>query len=263
MKELTKRISFVLALAMVICMLPLGAAQLGIDDSAMAYADPTTETVLTASTDKDTYFLDETVSIAAILKDVGGNALVGKPVELRIGTTTYASLNNYLTNDQGIITFNISASALSAGNVSAVATFAGDSEFSYSTTTFAFTVSKRTVTITTIAAVSRPYDGTTHVDLTGAAISGVLPNDEVTLNDGTGSVSPDAVGDLPVELSGFSLAGVDSGKYTLSPVYPSITATITKATYSGVTTAATEIQYGRVGTYDFSAMNKGLGAEIS
>ena len=101
-------------------------------------------------------------------------------------------------------------------------------------------ISPANLTITGVTANNKVYDRTTTATLnTGsAAISGVLPGDIVSLvkTAAAGTFANKNAGtNKPVTVSGFTLAGIDAGNYTLTQ--PSLTANITAAsvTVSGVT----------------------------
>jgi gliding motility-associated-like protein len=96
------------------------------------------------------------------------------------------------------------------------------------------------LTLTGVTAINKVYDGLTSASLntSSALLVGILGSDDVSLiNSGAvGTFSNKNVGTLKtVTTSGFTLGGVDAGKYTL--VQPSTTANITPAvlTVSGVT----------------------------
>ncbi|HEY1792878.1 MAG TPA: YDG domain-containing protein [Opitutaceae bacterium] len=129
----------------------------------------------------------------------------------------YAITGSGLTSDHGNYTF-----AQASGNSSA------------------YTVTTATLTVSGITANGRPYNSSTAatINLTGAALVGVMPGDTVTLGTGgaTGSFLTKTVGTLKtVAISGLTLGGSNSSEYTLTQ--PMAMASISSAglTVSGVT----------------------------
>jgi trimeric autotransporter adhesin len=97
-----------------------------------------------------------------------------------------------------------------------------------------------TITVKSITATSREYDGTTDAEVHGnVSISGEISGDNVTIVKGNASFNDKNVGtNKPVAFSGFSLSGTDVNNYTVSVYEPiSITANITAKpiTITGVT----------------------------
>jgi uncharacterized repeat protein (TIGR02543 family) len=88
-------------------------------------------------------------------------------------------------------------------------------------------ITAATLTVTGVAVISKPYDGTTIASLTGS-LSGVVSGDAVTLN-GTGTFASVNVGTGISVTSTSSLSGSDAGNYTLTqPI--GLTGDITQAT---------------------------------
>jgi filamentous hemagglutinin family protein len=80
-------------------------------------------------------------------------------------------------------------------------------------------IGARAVVSSGIKGVNRTYDGTTVValDTSAATLSGVLPNDAVTLIPGNGSVATKDVGTgKAVAIGSVVLAGADAGNYTVT-----------------------------------------------
>jgi hypothetical protein len=97
-----------------------------------------------------------------------------------------------------------------------------------------------TITVTSITASNKEYDGTTTAEVHGnVTISGEVSGDDVTIVKGNASFNDKNVGtNKPVTFSGFSLSGADVNNYTISVSEPiSITANITTKpiTITGVT----------------------------
>ena len=114
------------------------------------------------------------------------------------------------------------------------------------------------LTVTGVTAYDKVYDGTTSASLntTNATLSGVVSGDDVSLvtSGATGNfISKNAGTEIQVTTSGFSLSGLDAGKYFL--VQPVAMADITTAglsisglavndkTYDGTTSAVLDDEY--------------------
>ncbi len=94
------------------------------------------------------------------------------------------------------------------------------------------TIQQRMLTVTGPSSVTRPFDGSTAVDLPGCnlfTVAGVLPADTVTLDCPTaGTAQAATVGVHPISpASPFGLTGVDAANYTFAQ--PTVTVEITKA----------------------------------
>ena len=88
---------------------------------------------------------------------------------------------------------------------------------SHTANTSALSISKAALTISGVSAVSRDYDGTTTVALTGGSLIGVVGSDDVgfTLNGGT-IVNANAEDGKTVTINTIPLTGDDAGNYTLT-----------------------------------------------
>ena len=90
---------------------------------------------------------------------------------------------------------------------------------------YAVTVNKKALTVTA-AVTSKVYDGTTAATITGAALSGVVSGDSVTLGNATsGTFANKNVGTGKTVATAMTLSGASSGNYTLTQ--PTLTGTIT------------------------------------
>lgn len=159
-----------------------------------------------------------TVSGTAVLNGV----LAGDTVTVTTGTAAFDSENagtqTVTFSGYGIEGASASNYVLSAQPASVTAT-----------------ISPKPVTITSVTAENKTYDGNTTatVDNPGT-INGIISPDTVTIKAGTGTFARADVGEnIEVTFSGFSLTGTDSGNYTLSAQPASTTANITKANYTG------------------------------
>ena len=99
------------------------------------------------------------------------------------------------------------------------------------TMTFKADITAKALTVIGLKAINRVYDGTTTVELTGGALTGVISGDDVSADmPKSGTVSdPDASATTkPVNYGTITLTGTDAGNYTLTQ--PNVTVTISKAT---------------------------------
>lgn len=71
------------------------------------------------------------------------------------------------------------------------------------------------VQVSGVTAVSRPYNTTRAVELSGGTIAGIIDGEEVTLNLGKGSVPSANVGTDYIVTTTIQLAGTDSGNYII------------------------------------------------
>ena len=120
----------------------------------------------------------------------------------------------------------------------------------WATTSAAFTVNSKPVTVSGVTATNKIYDGTAIENLTGGSIVGVVSPDVVTIVPGSGMFAGTNVGTYAVTASGFSLGGANAGNYTLAAQPAVNSASITPApltiaglaggnkSYDGLATAA-------------------------
>jgi hypothetical protein len=86
------------------------------------------------------------------------------------------------------------------------------------------------ITITSVTAINKVYDGTTNAVLTVGTLNGIVNSEDVTFIAGTGTFADINIGsDKVVTASGYSLSGTDAGNYTLSAQPLGLTANITPA----------------------------------
>ena len=99
-------------------------------------------------------------------------------------------------------------------------------------------ITRATITnIIGITASNKTYDGSTNANLniTGAAFSGKIAGDTLTLASANGSFADKNAGNgKTVSITGLSLAGADAGNYTLIDTTASTTANIARAIISAV-----------------------------
>jgi len=110
------------------------------------------------------------------------------------------------------------------------------------------TITPKSVTVSSITADNKVYDGTTKATLTGGVVQGVIAGDSATLSGATGVFANKNVGNgKTVTVNGLTLAGADGANYTLDAANISTTANITpKALTVGTLTAANKVYDGTV-----------------
>ncbi|HLP05632.1 MAG TPA: YDG domain-containing protein, partial [Paludibacter sp.] len=114
------------------------------------------------------------------------------------------------------------------------------------------------LTISGVTASDKVYDGTTAATLNGGALVGVLNSDDVTITAGTGAFADANVGSGKlVTITGYALAGINAGNYTLAAQPSSTIANISSAslTISGVTASNKMYDGTTVATLNGGALN--------
>ncbi|MEK8051501.1 YDG domain-containing protein [Ideonella sp. DXS22W] len=107
------------------------------------------------------------------------------------------------------------------------------------------TVTPKPVTVASIGALDKVYDGSTSATLTGGTLSGTVSGDNVGLTGMSGSFADRHVGTAKtVTVTGFALSGSDAGNYSLDTTSASTTASITRRVLTGVGTAADKVYDG-------------------
>ena len=136
--------------------------------------------------------------------------------------------------------------AVDVGSHLITANYAGDGNFQPSSGSKSVTVNTKAVA-PAITASSKTYDGTTAATILTRTLTGVLGGDIVSLTDGTASFNDKNVGtSKTVTGSGFSLTGLNSANYHLSPTSATATANITPLAITVTANAKTKV----VGTVD-------------
>jgi fibronectin type 3 domain-containing protein len=121
------------------------------------------------------------------------------------------------------------AKTITVTGISVGGTDSGNYTFNTTATTTA-DITPLALTVSGVAAVSKPYDGTTAatLDFSGANLVGKISGDVVTLNTATATgifPSPNVASNITVNVTGVALGGAASGNYTLTQ--PTTTASIT------------------------------------
>ena len=92
-------------------------------------------------------------------------------------------------------------------------------------------VNKADLTVSTVTAADRAYNGTTSAELTGATYTGLVEDDVITLT-GNGIFDSKNAGTQNVTFSGLAISGADAANYNLITTEKTTTATISKAAIS-------------------------------
>ena len=92
-------------------------------------------------------------------------------------------------------------------------------------------VNKADLTVSTVTAADRAYNGTTSAELTGATYTGLAEGDVITLT-GNGTFDSKNAGTQNVTFSGLAISGADAANYNLITTEKTTTATISKAAIS-------------------------------
>ena len=95
----------------------------------------------------------------------------------------------------------------------------------------ALNVNKADLTVSTVTAADRAYNGTTSAELTGATYTGLVEGDVITLT-GNGIFDSRNAGTQNVTFSGLAISGADAANYNLITTEKTTTATISKAAIS-------------------------------
>jgi len=180
--------------------------------------------------------LVSTTTLASSLGSTGAygavtfSATVTGSGAIATGALTFKDGSNVLgtatLNGSGVATFT--TSTLAVGSHALSASFPGDATYAASISAgFGYTVSPKPVTIITVAAANKVYDGSTSAVLTGGAVSGTVNSETVTVVPGSGSFASANAGTQAITATGYALSGTYQGNYVLSAQPSVVSATIT------------------------------------
>ena len=171
-------------------------------------------------------------------------------IEISIGTLTYG-VQQLTSSDYTVaITANDSTGSVTngkpvnAGAYTLTVTMANTNDFTFNDNNSprvwsqTFNIARKTVELTGVTAVNRQYDGSTNVTVTGGSLSGVIGNDNVTFNLGTGTAVQANVGNgINVTVTA-TLSGTHAANYVLQS-QPTVTVNITPKvlSFTAVTTS--------------------------
>ena len=137
-------------------------------------------------------------------------------VNLTKGTGTFTNKN--AGNNKTVTTSGYTITGVNAGNYTLATQPSG----------ITANITKAPVTITSVSATNKAYDGTTAVVLAGGSPAGIINPDLVTLTKGTGVFNNKNAGNgKTIITSGYTITGADANNYTLTSQPSGITANIT------------------------------------
>ena len=152
-----------------------------------------------------------------------------------------ATLNNVVTGEESLVTATARGAAYNSKNVATASkvtytglalTGTGAANYTVATTAEgAGTISRRALTLGTVAAQTKTYDGTTAADAGkfSAGLNNTVAGDSVTATAaGAAYNSKDVAGANTVNYTGVALGGADAGNYSLAAVAAQGTGTITR-----------------------------------
>ena len=192
---------------------------------ASAFITPKSLTVTGVTTADRTY---DATTVAVLTGNPGASQITGDDVTV-IGTGVGRFAFKDVGPNKAVTVTGYSLTGGDAGNYA----IQQPSTLSANVTPAAFSV-------TGLTATPRTYDTTTSIDLTGTAGGIALLADAVTVvpGSGTGTLTTKSAGvNMPLSVAGLTLAGADSGNYTVTA--PILTATIYQANLpiTGLSTA--------------------------
>ena len=165
-------------------------------------------------------------------------------IEISIGTLTYG-VQQLTSSDYTVaITANDSTGSVTngkpvnAGAYTLTVTMANTNDFTFNDNNSprvwsqTFNIARKTVELTGVTAVNRQYDGSTNVTVTGGSLSGVIGNDNVTFNLGTGTAVQANVGNgINVTVTA-TLSGTHAANYILQSQPDDVRVNITRKVLS-------------------------------
>jgi autotransporter-associated beta strand protein len=159
-----------------------------------------------------------TADISALPLTTSGSASITTKQYDRTTTATVTSLSltNVVSGDVVNIVGTYNDKTVNTGKAVTISLSGADiANYTWSAPTgVTGNITTATLTITSPAAVSKSYDGTTAATITGS-LSGVISGDAVTLN-GTGTFASSTVGTGIAVTSTSTLSGADAANYTLT-----------------------------------------------
>jgi hypothetical protein len=141
-------------------------------------------------------------------------------VKLAATASSGLSVGYTSANGAAIRISNDTAFILAADTVAITASQPGSASYqAAASVSQKMTVTRRPMAITGATASNKVYDGTTSADVTGAALSGVVNSDEVSLVLGAASFATRDTGTAKaVTVTGSTLSGAKAGNYNLAEV---------------------------------------------
>jgi len=212
-----------------------GSMRLDLKPSGTGIFDAYTNAIAGGFTSGQSYAIDNTVPV--ITSGPGANAIYKTAFSYTVTASGLATsfgatgLPPGLSIDSG--SGEITGLPTAPGGPTNVSITATDAAGNVGGGTLAITVAKRELTVTSITAGNKTYDGSAGavIDTTSAALNGVVAGDSVTL-DKTGATGAFADANAgtgkTVNISGLAITGASSANYTLTQ--PSTTADIVSKT---------------------------------
>ena len=162
-----------------------------------------------------------------------------------------ATVNNLVDSDKCKVTVD-GAQHKNAGTYEATATKVSNQNYKLpEDVTTSYTIGKKTLSIEDLKAVNRKYNGTSEVALQGGKLTGVVGNDEVSIDmPKMGTVESSNAGEnKAVSYTKSALSGEDKDNYELlETVWPALTVTISKTDESNTVITTTQNELDK--TYD-------------
>ena len=216
---------------------------------------------------------NQTITFAALANKTYGDpdftvsatASSGLPVTFMVGTTDQCTISGTTVHLTGAGSCTVKADQVGNNNYNAAPQIPQP-----------FTIAKKTVTVATLSANNKTYDGNNSATLTGGTLSGVVAGDEANvsldISTATATFSDAFAGTAKlVTATGLGLSGGAKGNYVLSPTtatthanidQKSLTASITATgkEYDGTTTVTGTVNCSvatKVGTDDVSCTVSG------
>jgi len=250
----------------------LGSATSGtFADKNVGTGKPVTAAMTLSGTDKDNYTLTQptlTGTITAKALTVTGAAVTSKVYDgTTAATISGAALSGAVSGDS--VTLGSATSGTFADKnvgtgkpVTAAMTLNGTDKGNYTLTqpTLTGTITAKALTVTGATVTSKVYDGTTDATISGAALSGAVSGDSVTLGSAaSGTFADKNVGTGKTVATAMKLNGTDKGNYTLTQ--PTLTGTITAKALTVTGATVTSKVYD--GTTDATISGAALSGAVS
>ena len=201
----------------------------------------------------------QTITFGSLASKTYGDATFSLSATASSGlSVSYASSNPLVATVSGnTVTIVGSGSTIIAASQSGNSTYGAATNVEQ-----VLTVGKKSLTISSVTAANKTYDGTTTATLSGGGLTGVINSDDVTIVSGTGLFADANVGTgKTVTATGYSLGGTKVLNYTLSAQPSGITADITKASQTITFGALTTRTYGD-GAFVLSAVGGASGNPV-
>ena len=183
-----------------------------------------------------------------------------------------AKLNNVVAGEEGSVTATATGASYNDKNVAAAnkvsytgvalqGTGAGNYSLAATTAEGKGTITRRTLTVDTVAAQTKIYDGTTAADASKfrAALGNTIAGDNVTAAAATATFNDKNVAAANrINYTGVALAGADAGNYSLAATTAQGVGTITKRTLTASAVGAQTKTYDGTRTADAAAFRATL-----